>query len=108
MNLPLTPEEDEALKSLLESIKPTSLEAPETEQTKALFRIYSKIIEFRKPKSPMELDYIERARDLYVEDGKLEIDDVPLVSLGDDPGAYVQAWVWVPADPSFNEFGVKE
>lgn len=40
-------------------------------------------------------DYIAAARDKYAKEGTLEFDDTPLVSRGDDPGAYVQAWVWV-------------
>lgn len=28
-------------------------------------------------------------------EGELEFDDLPLVSIGSDDGAYVQAWVWV-------------
>ncbi len=31
----------------------------------------------------------------YGEDGSIEIDPGATVSRGDDPGAYVQAWVWV-------------
>ncbi|MCP4900088.1 MAG: hypothetical protein GY906_24220 [bacterium] len=30
-------------------------------------------------------------------DGEIEIDDDAVVSVSDDPGAYVQAWVWVDA-----------
>ena len=42
-----------------------------------------------------KLAYIEAARRIYAEEGTLEIDDDASVSPGDDPGAYVQAWVWV-------------
>ncbi len=31
-----------------------------------------------------------------VSDDSPEIDDGALISEGDDPGAYVMAWVWVP------------
>lgn len=31
----------------------------------------------------------------YGSDGEVEIDSNAIVSLGADPGAYVQAWVWV-------------
>jgi hypothetical protein len=44
--------------------------------------------------------YIETARALYQKDGEVEIDDnlgTEMVSRGEDPGAYVQAWVWVYA-----------
>ena len=37
-----------------------------------------------------------RARKLYHQDGQIEIDSDARVSMGDDNGAYVQAWVWVP------------
>lgn len=37
-----------------------------------------------------------RAMEIYYRDGKVEIDSDAIVSRGDDPGAYVAAWVWVP------------
>lgn len=30
-------------------------------------------------------------------DGEIDVDENAVVSRGNDPGAYVQAWVWVPA-----------
>jgi hypothetical protein len=42
--------------------------------------------------------YVEAARRLYEREGEYEIDDNAEVSYGDDPGAYVQAWVWVPRE----------
>lgn len=48
----------------------------------------------RKPPCA-EKKYTAAARELYHKDGEIEIDDEPAVSLGDDPGAYVAAWVWV-------------
>lgn len=46
--------------------------------------------------------YIARARDTHEREGELEIDDEPVVSRGEDAGAYVQAWIWV-ADPERGE-----
>ena len=40
--------------------------------------------------------YRTRARELYHTDGEIEVDANAPVSRGDDNGAYVQAWVWVP------------
>jgi hypothetical protein len=46
--------------------------------------------------------YVDAASRLYHEEGTIEIDDETrsrapaLVSRGDDNGAYVEAWVWVP------------
>ena len=37
-----------------------------------------------------------RAKELYQKDGKIEVDSNALISRGDDEGAYVEAWVWVP------------
>jgi hypothetical protein len=37
-----------------------------------------------------------RAKELYQKDGDIEVDSDARISIGDDPGAYVQAWVWVP------------
>lgn len=44
---------------------------------------------------PTDEEYIETARQIHGEDGVCEIDEGAVVSRGDDPGAYVQAWVWV-------------
>lgn len=38
---------------------------------------------------------VAKAKEQYVRDGECEIDDDAVVSPGDDPGAYVMAWVWV-------------
>jgi hypothetical protein len=40
-------------------------------------------------------EYIRLAREQHQKDGEIEIDDDAGVSRGADPGAYVQAWVWV-------------
>lgn len=40
----------------------------------------------------------EAAKSLFEEEGRIEIDEGAEVSHGDDPGAYVQAWVWVYYD----------
>jgi len=37
-----------------------------------------------------------RAKELYNEDGRIEVDDRARVSAGTDDGVYVEAWVWVP------------
>lgn len=46
-------------------------------------------------------DRAERMREM-AKDGHLEIDDNAEISMGEDNGAYVQAWVWV--DFSGTEF----
>ena len=38
------------------------------------------------------------AQDHLDREGELEFDDYCAVSEGDDNGAYVQAWVWLPFD----------
>jgi hypothetical protein len=42
--------------------------------------------------------YRDGARELYCEDGEFEVDSNGRISRGDDQGAYVEAWVWVPDD----------
>jgi hypothetical protein len=37
-----------------------------------------------------------RAKELYQTDGEIEVDSNARISRGDDEGAYVEAWVWVP------------
>jgi hypothetical protein len=39
-----------------------------------------------------------RAKELYHEEGEIEVDGDAAVSLGNDDGAYVTAWVWVPLE----------
>jgi len=34
-------------------------------------------------------------KELYHDEGEIEVDDGAPVSIGEDAGAYVQAWVWV-------------
>lgn len=48
---------------------------------------------------PGELEVIERFRERAQEmaTGELQFDSDAKVSIGDDPGAWVQAWVWVPS-----------
>ena len=48
-------------------------------------------------KDKERMEWIERAREIHEKDGRVEIDDNAKVSEGDDPGVYVQAWVWVDA-----------
>jgi len=38
-----------------------------------------------------------QAKTLYGEEGQIEVDKDARVSIGDDDGAYVQAWLWVPS-----------
>ena len=49
-------------------------------------------------RDPDDERLIELARAVWAKDGEIEIDDNAVVSRGDDPGAYVAAWVWV-SDP---------
>ena len=45
-------------------------------------------------KSKKRKRYVEAAQKRQ-EDGKIEIDDDAVVSYGEDPVAYVMAWIWV-------------
>lgn len=42
--------------------------------------------------------YVLAAQRQYSKDNVCEIDEDALVSIGDGPGAYVMAWVWVAPD----------
>jgi hypothetical protein len=46
-------------------------------------------------KRPFEQAIRKRARQIYQEEGTLEIDDDAIVSQSEG-GCYVTAWVWVP------------
>jgi hypothetical protein len=45
--------------------------------------------------NPLDEMFRAGAKRKYERDGEIEIDEVAVVSCGSDPGAYVQAWVWV-------------
>lgn len=44
---------------------------------------------------PDKARYLAYAKQNLAVDGDLEFDDNAVVSMGDDPGAYVQCWKWV-------------
>ncbi len=46
--------------------------------------------------------YREKARAKYAKEGECEIDGNAQISRGDEPGAYVAAWVWVYSDAHDN------
>lgn len=46
--------------------------------------------------------FVKAAQDLKAAEGELEVDDVAVVSEGDDDGAYVMTWTWV----SFSDAGI--
>jgi hypothetical protein len=48
--------------------------------------------------SELEERYRQFARKRYQVESLLDFDDEPVVSLGDDNGAYVQCWRWVRGD----------
>lgn len=47
--------------------------------------------------SPEAQAYRDAAKRQHHREGECEIDDGATVSFGDDAGAYVQAWIWIPA-----------
>lgn len=58
---------------------------------------FSFTVEHPDEPDPMEAHYRAFAQGVLHRDGELEFDDNCLVSIGGDPGAYVQAWKWVDA-----------
>lgn len=56
--------------------------------------LVSKILERTKDPENAEV-YRSAADEKFARDGEIEFDDDAVVSLGDDPGAYVQGWIWV-------------
>ena len=51
-----------------------------------------------EPKPPSDDEIRAAARRIHEREGEIEIDPGAPISHGDDPGAYVQAWVWVYFD----------
>jgi hypothetical protein len=51
----------------------------------------------------MDVWFRARAKELYYKDGEIEVDSNAIISYGDDAGAYVAAWVWVPLEEEQEE-----
>lgn len=49
----------------------------------------------KEDNNPILEQYRAAAAEKWEREGSCEIDSGALVSIGDDPGAYVMAWVWV-------------
>ena len=49
-------------------------------------------------RGPEEDAYFAAACDQHSSDGDLEFDDDAVVSMGEDPGAYVMGWKWVTCE----------
>ncbi|PZR92023.1 MAG: hypothetical protein DI537_14450 [Stutzerimonas stutzeri] len=82
-------------KDQLELVKATLSVMPQTHPVTAgiIRKIDETIADAAEPGG-----WADKARELYGEDGKVEIDGDAVVSTGEDPGAYVMAWVWVTED----------
>jgi len=50
-----------------------------------------------KGRSPSDAAYLKAAQENQIY-GEIEVDDDAIISPGSDPGAYVQAWLWVTAE----------
>jgi hypothetical protein len=48
--------------------------------------------------------YRQYAQENLHRDGEQEFDESAKVSMGDDDGAYVQAWIWVPRSSLGSEY----
>ena len=65
------------------------------------YRVVVEPVEFHSPpmlpppKKGSDVWYVRQARIDWQKEGEIEIDDDAKISRGDDPGAYVAAWVWV-------------
>ena len=67
----------------------------EETENDVMARFLSKIQErLEETKTPLWQHYLNAAQGLSEDD--LEVDDNAIVAFGDDVGAYVQAWKWVP------------
>ncbi len=103
MYISLTDDEAQLLKRMLAT--PTNYAKPalpaSMEPDPAVSLGVSIINKIQNEIDPPALDahYMDLAMEHpMVSDGCLEIDECPLVSVGDDDGAYVMAWLWVESN----------
>lgn len=88
----------EVLDSLKECSSLLEVFSPRHELNTAVMRAKRAIAKSEKAeqKSIATPEEITQARELYGREGEIEIDDNARASRGDDDGAYIEAWVWVP------------
>jgi hypothetical protein len=53
---------------------------------------------YASPEERAKVASYQRAADALGQDGHIEVDEAPAISLSKDGGAYVQAWLWVSGD----------
>lgn len=90
------PHEAERLRRFLNKVaqKTSSLCAADCEEAAAL----EAWLEDKCARTERDHAYAEAAKEAFVtrcDDNDFDIDDCPVVSAGDDPGAYVSIWMWV-------------
>ena len=69
--------------------------------------LYDDLVE-RSSKTPLTDAYAEALGGMNLDEGDYDFDQDPDVSPGDDPGAYVQIWAWVPDTELPEEFQEKK
>lgn len=87
--------EAEEMALLVASLSLLTIEPAKTLSAKLQEKIDLSLNQFSKD---VDAAYIAAAKGRHGDDGVCEIDDNAIVSIGDDPGAYVMAWVWVDQD----------
>ncbi|NKL08365.1 hypothetical protein GFL39_26205 [Rhizobium leguminosarum bv. viciae] len=84
--------DDNDFKLVLEALRGNCSDKPD--EPTAYDPIYDRLQACHSDFDPAD-PYREAAREHWSDEGGCEIDDSAVVSHGDDPGAYVMAWVWV-------------
>ena len=69
---------------------------PEPRVSKRSLRTMSFNAIYRRQVMKSDKWFCTRAKELYHRDGQIEVNGNARISRGDDEGAYVEAWVWVP------------
>lgn len=76
------------------------LKALKRTKDEGLKSVYNRVVAMAQGEEDRAEDYAkyrQAAKDTYQAEGITEIDDDAVISEGNDPGAYVMAWVWVAA-----------
>ncbi len=61
----------------------------------AISKLSEALTDFRRGRTEQEEKYFNQAKAEWQDEGECEIDADAVVSVSDDQGAYVEAWVWV-------------
>jgi hypothetical protein len=91
------PTSTDTTKKLVEALQTARDAFPENSALARQMQAALRLIKDEQKEQSKLSSYRVAAKSMFfVNDGECEVDDNAIVSDGEEPGAYVAAWIWVP------------